>query len=81
MADSVPEGWALRSVLIPVLRRGRTAQEVWCSSGGWLRYFSAQTEAGAALVVDKLGLVSFEDLDGRGDLVSVGGDDDAVDGT
>ena len=39
------------------------------------------TEAGAALVVDKLGLVSFEDSEGRGDLVSVGGDDDAVDGT
>ena len=37
-------------------------------------------ETGAALVVDGVGFVVFEDFDRRGDLVSVGSEDDAVDG-
>ena len=36
--------------------------------------------AGAALVVNGLGFVVFEDLDGRGNLVSIGREDHAVDG-
>ena len=49
--------------------------------GGLVAVFLGAEQAGAALVVDGLGLVGFEDLDGRGDLVSFGREDDAGDGS
>jgi hypothetical protein len=49
--------------------------------GGLVAVFFGAEQAGAALVVDWLGLVVLEDLDGRCDLVSFGREDDAGDGS
>jgi len=48
--------------------------------GGLVAVLLGAEQAGAALVMDGLGLVVFEDLDGRSDLVSLGSEDDAGDG-
>ena len=48
--------------------------------GGLVAVLLGGEEAGAAFVVDGLGFVVFEDLDRRGDLLSVGREDDAGDG-
>jgi hypothetical protein len=48
--------------------------------GGLVAVFLGAEEAGAETVMDGLGLVVFEDFGGWGDLVSVRGEDDAVDG-
>jgi len=49
--------------------------------GGLVAVFLGAEEARAEAMVDGLGLVVFEDFGGWGNLVSVRGEDDAVDGT